>query len=61
MYAHFVAIVEQFKNRIRENEQKLVPVAIVPPISARFDINLEPLGAAFSNFVRAFRSYSRAI
>ena len=44
---HFVAIVEQVKKRIKKNEQKLVPVAIVQPTSATFDVTSEPWGAAF--------------
>ena len=44
---HLVAIVKQFKKRIRKNKQKLVPVAIVQPTSATFDVTSEPWGAAF--------------
>ena len=44
---HFVAIVEQFKKGIKKNEQKLVPVAVVQPISPRIDVTSDPSGAAF--------------
>ena len=47
LYVHFVAILEQFKKGIRKNEQKLVPVAVVQPISPRLDVTSDPSGATF--------------
>ena len=47
-YTHFVAIIEQNKKRIKENEWKLVPVLIYQPFSYQNPCNSGTVGRSLS-------------
>jgi hypothetical protein len=60
LYVDFVAMLEQFKKRMKKKDQNLGLLEKFHLISTIFVVTSDPLGAAFRKFVRQFRSYSRA-